>query len=101
MNLGASALAARIKARGDQRKLADELGIDQGYLSRLLRGEKKPGLETRKLLLERLEIDVLDWDRSADPQDTQPIGLGPHDTHEDLEPRFGEDSDPAPESPAA
>jgi transcriptional regulator with XRE-family HTH domain len=92
MNLGAKALAAQIKERGDQRKLATDLGIDQGYLSKILRAEKTPGLETRKLLFEKLEIDVLDWDR-PDPADTQPVDFRPGDTHEDIEPPFG-DSDP-------
>ena len=67
MNCGAKALAEKLEARGDQQRLAEELGIDQGYLSRIARAVKVPGLGARRLLERKLGIPMQAWDEPADP----------------------------------
>lgn len=61
MNLGAQKLSRLVADHGAQKRLADELHMDQGYLSRIARAERVPGLEARrKLKPHGIELD--DWD---------------------------------------
>lgn len=62
MNRGAKALEKLMPERGDQARLADELGLDQGYLSRLARGLAAPGLPARRKFRERFGIALEAWD---------------------------------------
>lgn len=64
MNLGAEKLSRR---QGDktQAELAVEIGIDQGYLCRLLSGQRVPGLKLRRRLHDAFKIPILDWDEPA------------------------------------
>lgn len=67
MNRGAAALAEKLEARGDQKRMADELGIDQGYLSRIARAVKVPGLDARRKLEQQLGIPMQWWDETVEP----------------------------------
>lgn len=61
VNLGAQKLGRLVADHGAQKRLADELNMDQGYLSRIARAERVPGLEVRrKLKAHGIELD--DWD---------------------------------------
>lgn len=62
MNRGAQRLTELISERGAQKRLADSTGIDQGHLSRIARGEKLPGLPTRRILERDLGILMQWWD---------------------------------------
>jgi hypothetical protein len=52
----------RMPHRGDQVRLAEELEIDQGYLSKISTGARTPGLALRLLFKRRFRIPVEDWD---------------------------------------
>jgi transcriptional regulator with XRE-family HTH domain len=65
MNRGALALAEKLEGRGDQQRLAEELGIDQGYLSRIARSVKVPGLGVRRKIEQQLGIPMQAWDEEA------------------------------------
>lgn len=66
MNRAAELLARSIPERGDQTKLAEETGIDQGYLSRIVNGDRVPGLEVRRKLKRRFpELELHLWDEPA------------------------------------
>lgn len=59
-------MARNIPERGDQTKLADETGIDQSYLSRIVSGDRVPGLTVRRKLKERFpELELHLWDEPA------------------------------------
>lgn len=62
MNRGAQSLLKRMPNRGDQVRLADELGIDQGHLSKLSTGVRTPGLALRLLFKRKFRIPVEAWD---------------------------------------
>lgn len=61
VNRGAKILSALLSERGAQKRLAGELGIDQGYLSKIASGERIPGLDARRRL-KPLGIDLEAWD---------------------------------------
>jgi transcriptional regulator with XRE-family HTH domain len=61
MNLGAELLAERLP-RGEQKVLAEKLGMDEGYLSRIVRGVRVPGLSIRKLIRDEVGIPLEAWD---------------------------------------
>ena len=67
VNRGAKLLAALLAERGTQTKLAAELETDQGYLSRIARGERIPGLELRRKL-KPLGIDLEAWDEPVNDE---------------------------------
>jgi len=62
VNRGAVALAKKTRDRGDQRHVADKADLDEGYLSRLVRGERIPGLRARQKLLANFGIPMEWWD---------------------------------------
>jgi len=66
VNKGARTLQEKTSKRGAQRALADKIGIDQGYLSKIANAEKIPGLGVRRLLFRELGIPVLDWDEPCE-----------------------------------
>jgi transcriptional regulator with XRE-family HTH domain len=68
VNRGAKLLGALLAERGAQKRLADELGIDQGYLSRIASGERIPGLDARRKL-KPLGIDLEAWDEPSAEND--------------------------------
>jgi len=55
--------------RGDQLRLAAEIGIDQGHLSKLSTGARTPGLALRLLFKRRFRIPVEAWDEPAEKGD--------------------------------
>jgi transcriptional regulator with XRE-family HTH domain len=67
MNRGAQKLARCCPNRGDQTKLAAVLDIDQGYINRLVRGVKVPGLGVRRKFREHLGIATDAWDQKPAP----------------------------------
>lgn len=72
MNQGAVSLSALLVERGAQKRLSDETGIDQGYLSRIARGERVPGLDVRrKLKAFGIELDA--WDEPASEPGSSPV----------------------------
>lgn len=87
--------------RGDLTRLAEERGIDQGYLSRLARDERRPGTATRRLFWEGPEkIPMHWWDEAVvvapsdrDRSDTDRDGPPTEDGHEppssDANPKLG------------
>lgn len=62
MNRGAELLAAKIPERGQQKQLATSIGVDQGYLSKIVNGERVPGLKVRRILELRCQIAMQLWD---------------------------------------
>lgn len=64
MNRGAQLLSRHVE-RGDQRPLAVKLGMDEGYLSRVVRGIRVPGLSVRKLIRDEFGIALETWDEPA------------------------------------
>lgn len=62
MNRGAQLLAPHVGRAGSQAALAEALTIDQGNLSRYLRGLDSPGLGTRRRLYDALGIPMHTWD---------------------------------------
>ena len=66
MNRAAQHICRLYPRRGDQVRLAREMGLSQGYLSRLMRDEQSPGVNARKLFLERLGIGMELWDQKVD-----------------------------------
>jgi len=54
--------------RGDQLRLAEELGIDQGHLSKISTGSRTPGLALRLLFKRKFRIAVEAWDEPVDPE---------------------------------
>lgn len=69
VNRGAELLAIQVLAHKGQSHLAAALGLNQGNLSRYVRGEKTPGLRTRSLLEDRCGIPVRSWDEPPMQQD--------------------------------
>lgn len=67
MNRGAALLAQQLAERGNQSKLASALGVDQGYLSRIARGLRVPGLVTRRILERECKIPMQFWDEPEKP----------------------------------
>lgn len=67
MNRAAQILAERFQERGAQIKLADETGVDQGYLSKLARGERVAGLDVRRKLIP-YGIQMEWWDEPAEAE---------------------------------
>lgn len=63
MNRGSIALARKCRKRGALSALAKRSGLDQGYLSRVARGERKPGIRARLLLEEHAAIAIRWWDQ--------------------------------------
>lgn len=70
MNRGAIRLGKIVRERGEQTRLAEELGIDQGYISRLVNAERVPGLKVRRLLEEKCSIRMQWWDEEVDVRRT-------------------------------
>lgn len=79
MNRGAKILSALLSERGAQKRLAGELGIDQGYLSKIASGERIPGLDARRRL-KPLGIDLEAWDEELLDLAPEPTAheSGPH-----------------------
>lgn len=71
MNLGAQKLGRLVSDHGAQKRLADELDIDQGYLSRIARAERVPGLDVRRKLKPH-GIDLEDWDTIIEIPESSP-----------------------------
>jgi len=69
-NRGSVRLAAAIREAGTQVRLADRIGIDQGYLSSLHRGRRRPGLRYRLLLEDALGIPIRAWDEDLPPAES-------------------------------
>lgn len=65
MNRGAKLLAGLLAERGSQKLLAEKLGIDQGYLSKIASAERVPGLDARRKL-KALGIEMDAWDEPPD-----------------------------------
>ena len=75
MNRAAQVLAERFSERGAQVRLAEETGIDQGYLSKMARGERVPGLAARRKLRDALAIPLELWDEPIEEtEDAAPTG---------------------------
>lgn len=71
MNLGAQKLSRLLGDRGAQKRLSEETDIDQGYLSRIARAERVPGLDVRRKL--KLHgIDLEDWDTMIEIAESSP-----------------------------
>lgn len=82
--------------RGDLTRLAEERGIDQGYLSRLARDERRPGTATRRLFWEGPEkIPMHWWDESVSPSERERVETDPSDPPEphDSDPEANTDVD--------
>lgn len=65
MNRGAQLLLQEAPERGDQIRLARDLEIDQGYMSRVMRAVVVPGLRIRILFEDRFGIPLRAWDEPA------------------------------------
>lgn len=68
MNRGAQELQREIREAGSQARLSGLTGLDQGYLSRLARGERTAGLHARQLLREHCGIELQAWDEPPAPE---------------------------------
>jgi hypothetical protein len=89
--------------RGDLSRLAGERGIDQGYLSRIARDERRPGTATRRLFWEGPErIPMHWWDEATPPSERDRADTDPDDppTEDDHEPPSSE-STPKTETKSA
>ncbi|GMV18361.1 MAG: hypothetical protein AMXMBFR56_65850 [Polyangiaceae bacterium] len=62
-NRGAQKLAKMFSVRGSQRRMAESLGIDQGYLSAIASGARVPGLQVRRKLELSARIPMQWWDQ--------------------------------------
>lgn len=63
MNRGAQTLGRILgDKRGAQSAMAAELDMDQGYLSRIVSGDRVPGLGARRKFFDRYGIDLGAWD---------------------------------------
>ncbi len=67
MNRAAQHIQRLYPKRGAQVRLAKEVGISQGYLSRLMSAEQTPGVGVRRLFFSRLKIRMEWWDQEARP----------------------------------
>ncbi len=67
MNRAAKHIRRLYPDRGDQVRLARELGISQGYLSRLMSAEQTPGVGVRRVFLKKLKIGMELWDQETAP----------------------------------
>lgn len=65
VNRGAEILSKRFARRGEQKRIAEATGVDQGYLSKIARGVRVPGLDVRRLLEEHCGIRMQKWDEPA------------------------------------
>lgn len=67
MNRAAARLNVLYPNTGDQSRVAEEKGIDQGYVSRLFRSARVPGTAVRRLFWEGPErIPMHWWDEEVD-----------------------------------
>ena len=68
-NRGAQALRRRVSKGTTQAMLADQAGVSQSQISRLLAGEKPPKLREDALRLRAaFGIEVEWWDEPAEPE---------------------------------
>jgi transcriptional regulator with XRE-family HTH domain len=65
MNRGALRLGSELKERGSRKKLAKEMDVDAGRVSRWLSGELTPNTAHRMWLQERFGIPWPLWDRAV------------------------------------
>lgn len=69
VNKGAEILGRLLRERGSQSELAEQLSSDPGYVSRIVRGLKIPGLGMRRKLKSRYGIALELWDEPAEATD--------------------------------
>ena len=62
MNRGAQILSGQLSKRGAQSELSKRLALDEGYISRIARGVRVPGLKTRRALEKSQGIPMQLWD---------------------------------------
>jgi hypothetical protein len=80
VNRGAQRLLELYPNRGDLTRIAGERGIDQGYLSRIARDERRPGTATRRLFWEGPErIPMHWWDEAVPPSERDRSDTDPDD----------------------
>lgn len=72
MNRAAQHLAKLYPERGDQQKLASEVDLDQGYVSRLLRDERRPGTDARLKFWRLRKVPMHWWDEPPKGGDAEP-----------------------------
>lgn len=65
VNRGAEELARLTQQRGEQQRLATAANLDEGYLSRITRGVRVPGLDARRKLEAHASIPMQWWDEPA------------------------------------
>jgi transcriptional regulator with XRE-family HTH domain len=65
VNRGAEELARLTQQRGEQQRLAAVADLDEGYMSRITRGVRIPGLDARRKLEAHAGIPMQWWDEPA------------------------------------
>lgn len=66
MNRAARHLQTKHPDRGDQLKLSKSVGVSQGYLSRLLSDDRRPGTKVRRRFWEACKVPMHWWDEPAE-----------------------------------
>jgi hypothetical protein len=67
-NRGAEELAKLTHNRGEQQRLAASADLDVGYVGRLAKAERSPGLEARQKLQKHARIPMQWWDEPPTPE---------------------------------
>ncbi len=75
MNRGALKLAAELQERGSRKKLAEQMDVDAGRVSRWLSGELTPNTAHRMWLQERFGIQWSLWDKQAPSKGSVKTGV--------------------------
>jgi len=66
MNRGAQKLRDRLEERGEKKKFAEWLGVDQPMVSHWLSGERKPTPQQRASIEDEYGIGWRTWDDESD-----------------------------------
>ncbi len=71
VNRAASKLSRQYAKRGAPARLAKEVDVDEGYLSRILSGERIPGMTVRRRFWDIKRVPMHWWDDPVPNSDRQ------------------------------